>query len=457
MGFLFFFANATFSQLALNQKIDKYYTEVDHALFPGAAVGVWKDGKIIFAKGYGYANLEHQAPFTTSTISDIGSVAKQFTSFGIILLAQQGKLKLDDDIRKHLDFVPDFGKTIQIRHLIHHTSGLREIYGTESLRGRRGGDAIFQEDVIQMVSAQQGLNFDPGTQYLYCNTAYALLAEIIKKVSGQPFETWMKENIFAVLGMDHTYIMDRQGEIFPNTADSYYQFDDSLYVKAYDNSTINGQGGIYSSLEDMMRWLQNIANPELGGQAAFQQMTTRGILNNGDTLKYAFGINVDSYRGLKRLSHSGASAGYRAYLTYFPEHDLGIFIKTASPSTPMGEVLISISEHFLANFMDPRPEKAIEKEPKEEAEYVVKNLDDYAGFYFSPELEAGYHFVIDNGRLQGMHFRHGVFDLSPKAKDLFASKAFFMNKIQFNRNKKGKVTGLRASNGRTLNVWFEKR
>lgn len=173
------------AQQALNQKIEHLFQEIDHRLHPGVAVGIWKDGKVLFAEGYGYANLEHRVPFTTETISDIGSVAKQFTCMGIVLLAERGMLTLDDDIRNHLDFVPDLGHRITIRHLIHHTNGLREIYSTEAMRGGRSGDAIFQRDVVELVKRHRELNFVPGKRYLYCNTAYSLLAEIIMAVSGQ--------------------------------------------------------------------------------------------------------------------------------------------------------------------------------------------------------------------------------------------------------------------------------
>jgi CubicO group peptidase (beta-lactamase class C family) len=443
------------AQNALNQKIEAVFREMDHQLHPGAAVGIWKDGKILFAEGYGYANLEHRVPFTAGTVSDMGSVAKQFTCMGIVLLAEAGTLSLDDDIRKHLDFVPDFGKVITIRHLIHHTSGLREIYSTEAMRGGRSGDAIFQRDVVELVKRQQDLNFPPGDQYMYCNTAYSLLAEIIMAASGRGFEEWMQENIFRPLGMQHTYIMDLQGEFFPHTADSYYHRHDSLYVKAYDNSTINGQEGMYSSLEDMMKWLANLAEPQAGFEKAVTQMQSRGILNSGDTLNYAFGLEIENYRGVKRIRHTGSSAGYRAVLCYFPNQDLGFVIKTNSPAVPREKISNTITEFFLGEILEPAPESPESRRDAPE-ERTTLNPQDYTGSYYSPELETSYQIIFEHDQLQGRHFRHGTFVLQATGEDGFSTRQGFISRIRFVRDKNGHISGLYASSGGALKVWFKK-
>ncbi|MDP4821499.1 MAG: beta-lactamase family protein [Saprospiraceae bacterium] len=447
-----------FSQdISLAGKIDQFYDAWASPDKPGCAVGVIKDGMVVFAKGYGMANLEHRIPFTPETVSDIGSVAKQITDFGIALLVQQGRLKLTDDIRTYLPFLPDFGQVIQVQHLIHHTSGLREIYGTEAIRGNRGGDAIFQEDVLWLVERQQELNFPPGDRYLYCNTAYALLAEIIEKVGGTHFETWMRGHIFARLGMTNTFIMDHQGELFPNTADSYYNNGEGGYVKAYDNSTIRGQGGVYASLTDMLKWTQNLLTPALGGPEVIRQMTTRGVLNNGDTLNYAFGLEVERYRGVQSWSHSGSSAGFRSLLYVFPDHGLGIMVKNNNPEIPLPGLVELVAEHYLGDQLAPRPRP--EPRPRTVREpypLTEEALQAFAGRYLSPELETWYELSVQDGKLMARHFRQAPFEMEPIGKDQFRAENGSFSEIVFERNAAGEVTGLRVSNGRVLNLLLVK-
>jgi len=443
--------------ISLAGKIDQFYQNWDSPDKPGCAVGVIKDGMVVFAKGYGMANLEHQIPFSPETVSDIGSVAKQITDFGIALLVRQGKLALTDDIRKFLPYVPDFGHVIQVQHLIHHTSGLREIYGTEAIRGNRGGDAIFQEDVLRLVTLQRELNFPPGDRYLYCNTAYALLAEIIEKVGGTGFEDWMRGHIFSRLGMTQTYIMDQQGELFPRTADSYYPHGEGQYVKAYDNSTIRGQGGVYASLTDMLKWTQNLLTPALGGAEVIRQMTTRGILNNGDTLNYAFGLEVENYRGVRSWSHSGSSAGFRSLLYVFPDHGLGIMVKNNSPEIPLPGLIELVAEHFLADELSPRAraEQRV-RTVREPYPLSAEALREYAGRYLSPELETWYELFVEDGKLMGRHFRQELLELEPVGKDSFRADSGALSEVEFERGAGGAVTGFRVSNGRVLNLLFVK-
>lgn len=444
-------------ELSLADKIDDLYSKWNRGEQPGCAIGVIKDGAVVFAEGYGLANLEHRIPFTPETISDIGSVAKQITDFGIVLLLQEGKLKLTDDIRKYLPEVPDFGQVIEVQHLIHHTSGLREIYETEAIRGNRGGDAIFQEDVLRLVERQQELNFPPGDQYMYCNTAYALLAEIIERVSETKFEDWMQQRIFEPLGMTDTRIMDVQGEIFPNTADSYYyRRSDNTYTKAFDNSTIRGQGGVYTSLNDMLSWMKNLMDPKLGGKEAMEQMTSCGILNNGDTLDYAFGLTVEDYRDMPSIWHSGSSAGYRSLLYIFPEHDLGIMIKNNSPEVPVLGLLKVVTEHFMGDELGEMPPKSQRQVPAEVISLPAEGLKSFAGKYFSPELETYYELYVAEGKLMARNFRQGAFELKPVGKDSFEGSRGYFRNIRFERSEEGEINGLRVSNGRVLNLLFVK-
>lgn len=239
----------------LETTVDSLLSAWNGADRPGIAVAYFEGGRTVFQKAYGLANLEHGIAWQTDTVSDAGSVSKQFMGFAMVLLEEEGKLSLDDDIRTHLPELPDFGHPITIDDLIYHRSGLREIYATLAMIGRRGGDAIFQEEAQTLVKHQAELQFEPGSRYLYNNTEYMLLADIVEVVTGMEFHDWMRERIFAPLGMDDTTIMTRQGQVIPRVATSYSRNRNGEWSQIYDNSTIQGAGGIYTTVEDLGKWI----------------------------------------------------------------------------------------------------------------------------------------------------------------------------------------------------------
>lgn len=426
----------------------------------GLAIGIIQNQELLFAKGYGMSDLEHQIPFEVTTVADIGSVAKQFTCFGIVLLEQEGKLSFDDDIKKFLSYVPDFGSPITVRHLIHHTSGLREIYTSLYIAGHQDGDLIRQRDVIQLVKHQQELNFPPGEEFLYCNTSYALLAEIIEAVSGQSYEDFLSARIFKPLGMQNTYVMDRQGKIFPNCAESYAKIR-STFIKKYDNCSMYGQGGIYSTIQDMLRWLANYEDPKVGGAAAISQMLQHGILNSGDTLTYAFGLYDKKDEGIRRIYHGGASAGYRSTINWLPEQELGFILMSNRSDFNREKSAQKIIEILLANELKPEPKISNGNKTKTQEvsppiiEENTTNLQSFEGTYFSEELKTTYTLFVQNGTLKAEHFRLGTFWLSPKtsAKDFFSSR---IGEIRFERDEKKAVNAFRVSMDRVRGIKFKK-
>ena len=326
---LLFFITAGLGQAqqSIEEKLDRQLEYLTKEVRPGCAIGIIKEGKTELMKGFGLANLEHQIPFTPETVSDIGSVAKQMTCMGIILLAQGGKLMLDDPIRKYFPDSPDFAEKITIRHLIHHTSGLREIYGTQAIAGMRPGDAIYQEDAVKLLMQSKELNFEPGSDFSYCNTGYMLLAEIISQVSGQSFEAWMRENIFLPLGMKNTYIMNKPGEVFPNAATSYILGKDTTYTQLYDNSTVQGAGGVYTTIPDLLRWIDNYRSQKLGGYLVREKMEEQGVIKGDKSINYAFGLRKWDFKGMEWIGHTGSSAGYRTLMGYFLKEKFGFVIK----------------------------------------------------------------------------------------------------------------------------------
>lgn len=433
---------------------------------PGAVAAVVQDGLVIASAAYGLASLEHGLGLSARTVLDVGSVSKQFTDFAIVLLAQRGLLNLDDDIRTHLREVPNFGTPIRIRHLIHHMSGIREIYGSLALTGWQAGDGIVQEDALGLVTHMRELNFEPGTEYLYCNTAYMLLADIVSRASGKPFAAFMEDEIFGPLGMEFTTIMAQKGQVMSGAADSY-ALADGEWVRVFDNSGIQGAGGIYTTVGDLARWLYNFRTARVGGPAAIAQMQERGVLSDGDTLRYAFGLDVGTYRGLRTLAHSGSSAGYRARLLYFPDEDLGILQQANSALTATPALMEMLADAMLEEILEPavvgkddngRTGNSTREEGRERSTWTptLADLQALEGVYFSPELEATWTLRVDEGRLEARHARLEPLPLEPQAADRF-SAPYPLNEISVERDSAGSPVALRVSNGRVRNLRFERR
>jgi CubicO group peptidase (beta-lactamase class C family) len=439
-------------------QIEALFAQQKQAGQPGLALGIVRNGQTLLAKGYGLANLEHQVPFQPQTVSDIGSVAKQITCFAVLLLAKDGALKLDDDIRKYLPNLPDFGQTIRIQDLMRHTSGLREIYAMLEFKGWRQGDLIRQAMAMELAQNSVGLNFLPGTAHSYCNTGYMLLAEIVQKVSNTPFETWMKKRVFEPLGMKHTYIMDQQGEWYPQGAASYQKTSDGTWKMVYDNSTVMGAGGIYCDLPDLVRWLDNLRTGQLGGQDLIRQMTTRSVFPSGDTLNYAFGLEVEKWTGNQRWQHTGSSAGFRAILTYFPAQQIGILIKAnfaeancAKLSEQIARILMPDSNTIFPDIPGIAPPL-----PPLPMKLPANALATYAGNYFLPEWQTWYQVEAKEDGLL-LHGPHGkALSLIALGEDHFYAPPPFGN-IWFKRDKQGYLHGFSASSVAVRDLFFAKK
>jgi len=274
------------------------------------------------------ANLSHDVPFTAATASNIGSVTKHFTAMGILLLAQDGELSLEDDIRKHIPELPDFDTPITLKHLLNHTGGYREIYNLLPMTGRQGEDAIRRDEAIRIVQRQPELQAEPGTEFNYNNTGYILLATVIERVSGQSFPEFMRDRVFAPLGMDRTRVKYHQGEIIPESAQGYMPAEDGGYQEVRDLGGSAGAGGIYTTAADMARWMANWRTGAVGGPEAYEAMTTRAVLANGDTTGYGLGMGVTQLRGRTLYTHTGGDVAHRTYFGYLPELEAGVWISS---------------------------------------------------------------------------------------------------------------------------------
>ena len=265
-----------------------------------------KDGRIIYKHGYGMADLDHNVTITPSTVFHVASMSKQFTAASIVLLAQEGKLSLDDDVRKYIPELPDFGSLITIGNLIHHTSGLRDQWDLLELAGWRYSlDLITDEDVMSVVARQKELNFKPGEKYVYCNTGYTLLATIVKRVSGMSFREFTTQNIFEPLGMMNTHFRDDHAEIVKNNAYGYEPEKTGTFRLSNTNFDTVGATSLHTTVEDLALWDENFYHPRVGGASFLEQMLQRGKLNNGENQDYAFGLVVGKYKGLATVDHAG--------------------------------------------------------------------------------------------------------------------------------------------------------
>jgi len=367
------------------QQIDSLFLTWNQPNHPGGAVGIMKEGKVVYSKAFGLASLEYLVPNTPGTRFNIASVSKQFTSMGIVLLDLQGKLSIDDDIRKYLPELPDFGDTITIRHLIHHTSGLRSLHALLGLAGWRGDDSRSNQDLLRLMKHQKDLNFPPGNEYLYCNTGYMFMADIIERISGEKFAAWMQTHVFLPLGLIHTYVEDDYARVVPFNATSYYGSYGSGFSRAVEFWGYVGSGNIHSTTGDLMNWLAYYYQAPKGWEDAFALMQTRGILNKGDTLNYAFGIGVDEYRSYRRLQHGGSIGGYRSMTQAFPDQELNIVLLTNFSSSGIGSRINRMAELMLGLETEEKADGLFTDSSISSIQVPASELEKHTGFYWSED------------------------------------------------------------------------
>ena len=359
-------------------KVDQMMAPYDRDDTPGGVVAVFRDGEVAFARAYGIANLSHGIPFTVETVSNIGSVSKQFTAFAIALLEAQGKLSLDDDVRTHIPELPDLGEPVTLRNLLNHTGGYREIYNTMPIVGWGGEDALRRIEAVHLVQHQPELQFPPGSKYTYNNTGYILLAEVVERITEESFPDWMAEHVFGPLGMAHTVVKGTRGQVIPNSAQGYTPAEGGGFREAGDLDASYGAGGIYTTVGDLARWLGNFHDARVGGRAVMDRLVERGVLTDGDTLDYALGLGIGTHRGLTRIQHGGADIAHRALLAYYPEINAGVATLSNHAGFD-GGIAGRTAEAFFEAHMQPEDEDEEEASDDGEVEVDPEILDTYTG------------------------------------------------------------------------------
>jgi len=340
---------ATTRSAVTSAQVDAIFEPWNRTDSPGCALAVLQGGRIAYEHGYGMADLSHEAIITPKTPFHVASVSKQFTAAAILLLAQQGRLSLDDEIQKYLPELHDFGVPITIRNLLHHTSGLRDQWDLLGLAGYRYSlDLITDEDVMSLALKQRELNFPPGSRYMYSNTGYTLAGQIIKRVSGKSLRAFTTKYIFEPLGMANTHFRDDHAEVTKGEALGYKRMRDGAYRLSVTNFDTVGATSLYTTVEDLAKWDENFYAPTFGGPDFAQSMTRTDKLTTGASNYYAMGLMLLQYRGLPIVEHGGADAGYRANILRFPEQHFSVIALCNTPANPSA-LTRKVADLYLAS------------------------------------------------------------------------------------------------------------
>lgn len=454
------FSLTLFGQPGEHQEIDNLFVEWENDQSPGAAIGIIKEGKLIYSKAYGIANLDYGIPITNDSKFYIASTSKQFTAACIALLSIEGKIGLDDNIREYIPEIPDYGKEITIRHLVHHTSGLRDYLVLMYLAGESFEDYFSIRDGIKKLEKQKALNFSPGEKYQYSNSGYILLAEIVNRTSGLTIRQYAEKNIFQVLGMTNTFFNDDHKEITKNRVISYQSQADGTYKRFLQNFDALGDGNLLTTVNDLFLWDQNFYNKTLGGKELEDIMLTPGVLNNGDTLDYAFGLIHGEYKGLKTISHGGGMLGFSTQFVRFPKLGFSVIVLANRLDANASHKAFQIADILLEDkFVDQSEKKETKgnipntKNTKKNIDPSKLKLEDYIGRFYSEELDTSYLLILEEEKLKLQIADYPARELTIHGVDSFTID---LGLIRFIRSK-GVITAFELDAIGETNLKFEKK
>lgn len=379
------------AQLAdsLSKKVDSIFAEYDKTNSPGCALAILKDGKIIYERAYGMSNLEYNIAINPTSIFHIASISKQFTAAAIIRLSLEGKLSLNDDIRKYIPEVPDFGHPITFNNLIHHTSGIRDQWDLQGLAGWREGDLITEKDILDMLAHQKALNFLPGDEYLYCNSGFTLAGIAVKKITGVSLRDYADSVFFKPLGMMSTHFHSDHSEITPNRTSAYYKDENGKWkisIPVFDNY---GATSLFTTVEDLAKWDENFYTKKIGGDEFIKAMLFTGELNDKTSQNYASGLVIGSYKGYITEGHGGADAGYRSNLIRFPDEHFSVIVFANLANINTSSLSNKVADVFLKDKSIPNPVIKIDSN-------ILKG---WAGDYFDMNTQSTMKFDFKNEKL----------------------------------------------------------
>jgi CubicO group peptidase (beta-lactamase class C family) len=452
-------ATAAPAQPAVSEKaVDALFARWTNTT-PGCAVGVAVRGKPVLMKAYGMADLERGVPNTPETIFESGSVAKQFTAMAVLLLAADGRLSLDDEVRKHVPELPDYGASLTIRHLLTHTSGLRDWGSVAAIAGwPRTTREYTHADVLDIVSRQKSLNFAPGTDWSYSNTGFNLAAIIVDRLSGMSFAEFSKRRIFEPLGMTNTQWRDDHRRIVKGRAVAYSTASGGYEIEMpFEN--VHGNGGLLTTVGDLLKWNENFVTPKVGTAALLAEQQRLGKLKDGRDMDYGLGLYVRPLDGVKNVYHSGSTAGYRAHLNRFPDTNTSVAVLCNGSDGEATRAANDVSRLYLG-----RSKPGViggvaggisgSGRPAPPAAAPVANLNDFVGDYRSDDAELLLTAKIDNGRLVLRRRPGTLITLEPVSADTFRGP---IGTVRFHRNPSGLVDSFSIRQDRVWDLRFARQ
>lgn len=386
-----------------NEKIDQIFSKYVGAASPGCAVGVMKDGQVIYKQGYGLANLEFEVPFLPSTVFNIASTAKQFTGFAIAMLADQGKIDFDDALRLYLPEMHNFGGLITIRHLLHHTSGIRDTF--PELLGMaefRESDVVTKEDVFRLLQKQRDLDFPTGTEFAYANSNYILLALICERVSRRTFAEYCKEEIFEPLGMASSAVLDDPWRVIKGKAAAYYETGEGEWSNALLVDGVIGSTNIYTTVEDLALWDENFYTGKVGSMGVIEVMERPGQLDDGTALDYACGLEVGpahTHRGWQLVEHGGGHGGYCNHMVRFPELHLSVVVMFNHFLWNSRDMALRIADQYIEDNLEMAAKIETPVQDIKHVEVSEKFLARKVGKYFNSQRAALREVTLKEGSL----------------------------------------------------------
>ena len=378
----------------MDPRVGEIFAQWDSPESPGCALSVAVAGDLVLSRAWGMADLEHGIPNTPSTIFEGGSLAKQFTSAAVVLLALDGKLSLDDDVRTYIPEVRDYGTPVTLRRLMTHTSGMRDWGSVASISGwGRGARSHRHAHVLDIVSRQSALNFEPGHEYSYSNTGYNLLAVVVDRVSGMPFAEFSRERIFEPLEMSDTQWRDDYRRIVPRRSTAYSAADDGFLINR-PIEYVHGNGGILSTVGDLQVWNAALTDGRLGGEEFVRMMHDRAVLNDGRTMAYAGGLQLRDFAGVPSVTHTGSTAGYRGFIGRYPDQQLSIAILCNVGNANPGALGGQVARVFLGDAASPDPE------PGEGMALAAEELAGKVGLYREVDTGDPLRITLEEGALR---------------------------------------------------------
>lgn len=388
----------------LTKKVDDLFAVWDKGDTPGCALAVMDGGRVVYSRGYGMAHLEHGVRITPETVFNVASVSKQFTAASIALLARQGRLSLDDGVRKHVPELPAYAEPITVRHLVHHTSGLRDYTELVELSDDRIENVHTDDDILRILGRQKGLNFKPGERFLYSNSGYVLLGVVVERVTGKSLRAFEEEFIFRPLGMSRSVLHDDRTMVVKDRAAGYVPAEGGGYKARASLWDRVGDGGMLTTVGDLALWDQNFYEPKVGDAELTTLLTTPGRLAGGGRVPYAFGLEPTRYRGLPVVMHGGGIRGFRAQMYRFPEQKFSVVCLCNNGGISPTSIVEKVADIYLADRFKPdAPAASRTKEAAPDIKAVKLTegeLASFAGVFATPSGEFARRLYVKAGKLR---------------------------------------------------------